>query len=59
MINWVKNNTKSDIFLIDESYNLKNINIRATGLSKILKDQQLLMKIMYMDLLKILRGGRV
>ena len=28
-------------------------------LSKILKDQQLLMKIMYMDLLKILRGGRV
>ena len=32
VINWVKNNTKeSDIFLIDESYNLKNINIRATG----------------------------
>ena len=32
VINLVKNNTKeSDIFLIDESYNLKNINIRATG----------------------------
>ena len=32
VINWVKNNTnESDIFLIDESYNLKNINIRATG----------------------------
>jgi hypothetical protein len=32
VINWIKKNTKeSDIFLIEESYNSKNLNIRATG----------------------------
>ncbi len=32
VIDWVQNNTKdSDIFLIDESYNVNNLNIRATG----------------------------